>query len=95
MIVSFIHKGLEKLFTENKKKGVKQDHVKRLKIRLAILNELESLEDLKVFPNFRLHKLSGDFKNHYSIWVSGNWRLIFEWDELNKNVQVLDYLDYH
>jgi toxin HigB-1 len=95
MIVSFQHKGLEKLFMFNKAQGVKQDHVKRLKYRLSVLNQLKIIEDLASFPGFKLHKLSGGLSDHFAIWVSGNWRLIFRWDEKEKNVEVLDYLDYH
>ncbi len=95
MIVSFLHKGLEQFFKEGKAKGVKQDHVKRLRIRLLFLDALEKLDDFKEFPNFKFHKLEGDLKDHYSISVSGNWRLTFKWDEENKNVEVLDYVDYH
>ena len=30
---------------------------------------------------------------HYAIWVTGNWRLTFEFD--GPNLNLLDYLDYH
>jgi toxin HigB-1 len=95
MIISFIHKGLELFFTKGNTKGIKQDHVKRLKLRLLFLDSVEKIEDFEQFPNFKLHKLSGNFKNHYSIWVSGNWRLDFKWNEEDKNIEVLDYVDYH
>jgi toxin HigB-1 len=80
---------------DNKTKGVKQDHIKRLKLRLLVLNNLENIDHLKDNLGFKLHKLTNEYKDHYSIWVSGNWRLIFKWDEEEKNVEVLDYLDYH
>jgi proteic killer suppression protein len=44
-------------------------------------------------PGYRLHALRGRLKGRWSIWVSGNWRLTFEFKE--GNVHVLDYEDYH
>ncbi len=28
-------------------------------------------------PGFRLEPLRGEKKGHYSVWVSGNWRMTF------------------
>jgi proteic killer suppression protein len=44
-------------------------------------------------PGFRLHPLKGDAKGHWSVAVSGNWRMTFEF--INGNAYVLDYEDYH
>jgi toxin HigB-1 len=95
MIISFLHKGLENFFLRGKTQGVKQDHVKRLRVRLNTLHEMQNVNDLKLEPSLKFHQLKGELRNHYSIWVSGNWRLIFKWDDVEKNVEVLDYLDYH
>lgn len=35
----------------------------------------------------------GDLTTYWSITVSGNWRLIFRFD--NGDIELLDYLDYH
>ncbi len=44
-------------------------------------------------PGYRLHPLKGRAMNRWSIWVSGNWRLTFEFRD--GNAYVLDYEDYH
>ena len=44
-------------------------------------------------PGYRLHRLKGRAKNRWSIWVSGNWRLTFEFKD--GNAYILDYEDYH
>ena len=49
-------------------------------------------EDMDV-PGYRLHPLKGRARNRWSIWVSGNWRLTFEFKD--GNAFVLDYEDYH
>jgi proteic killer suppression protein len=44
-------------------------------------------------PGYRLHPLKGRAQDRWSIWVSGNWRLTFEFRD--GNAYILDYEDYH
>ena len=44
-------------------------------------------------PGWHLPALSGDLAGHWSIWVSGNWRLTFTFD--GEDVILVDYQDYH
>ncbi|GEM_PF-5774409 len=44
-------------------------------------------------PGWRLHRLKGKDKGGHAIWVSGNWRMTFEFE--NGNAYVVDYEDYH
>jgi proteic killer suppression protein len=44
-------------------------------------------------PGFRLHPLKGSERGRWSIWVNGNWRVTFEFE--NGNAFILDYEDYH
>jgi len=44
-------------------------------------------------PGYRLHPLKGRTRDRWSIWVSGNWRLTFEFRD--GNAYILDYEDYH
>ncbi len=44
-------------------------------------------------PGFRLHQLKGRAKGRWSIWVNGNWRLTFKFEE--GDAYLLDYEDYH
>lgn len=39
------------------------------------------------------HALSGDLTGQYSVRVSGNWRVIFEFE--NGDAYIVDYDDYH
>jgi len=93
MIKNIRHKGLKALYQKGKASGVEQSLLKRLKIRLTVLDSIEKAEDLQAFPNFRLHTLKGNMSGHWSIWVSGNWRLTFRFE--NGNVLDLDLMDYH
>jgi proteic killer suppression protein len=42
---------------------------------------------------WRLHPLSHDLVGHGSVWVSGNWRQTFTFDD--SDVILVDYEDYH
>ena len=52
----------------------------------------QAVEDMDL-PGYRLHPLKGRMKNRWSIWVSGNWRLTFEFQD--GNAHAVDYEDYH
>jgi proteic killer suppression protein len=44
-------------------------------------------------PGFRLHSLKGDLKGHWAVWVSGNCRVTFRFEE--GHAVDVDHLDYH
>jgi len=92
MIKSIRHKGLKRFFDTGSKSGVQGRHKNRLRLQLAALDTANAVEDMDI-PGYRLHRLKGKLKERWSIVVSGNWRLTFEFRE--GNVYVLDYEDYH
>lgn len=57
-----------------------------------ILNSATTLLDLKL-PSLRLEKLSGDRKGQYSIRISDQFRICFEWD--GQNASAVEIVDYH
>jgi proteic killer suppression protein len=44
-------------------------------------------------PGYKLHRLAGKEKGTWSVWVSGNWRVTFQFD--GPDAVDVDYLDYH
>jgi toxin HigB-1 len=91
MIRSFRHKGLKQFFETGSTAKIQPKHAKALRLRLALLAEIKVLSQLP--PQLKLHPLKGEQKDRWSIWVSGNWRLTFEFT--NGDVYILDYEDYH
>ncbi len=61
-------------------------------MQLAALDTATVIEDMDI-PGYRLHPLKGDRKGLWSIAVSGNWRVTFEFTE--GNVCIVNYEDYH
>lgn len=92
MIVSFRHKGLQKYFETGSLVGIQAVHAKRLKMQLTALETAHVIDDMDI-PGFRLHPLKGEAKGRWSVSVSGNWRMTFEFT--NGNAYVLNYEDYH
>ena len=92
MIKSIKHKGLKLFYETGKTSGIQLKHAKKLKVILISLNNAASIEDLN-FPGANLHALKGNLKEYWSIKVSGNWRIIFQYK--NGDVFLVDYLDYH
>jgi len=92
MIRSFAHSGLEEFFRTGSKKGIQPAHAPKLRLQLTALSVASSPIDLNV-PGWRLHELKGDLRGYYAIRVNGSWRVIFKFIE--KDVELVDYLDYH
>lgn len=92
MIGSIKHKGLAALYWDDQSKGVMQSLVKRLKQILALLEAAETIDDMDA-PRLRLHQLKGDLKGFYSVYVSGNWRVIFRF--VDGDAEDVDLIDYH
>ena len=92
MIKSFKHKGLKKFYATSSMSGIQPKHAKRLRIQLAAIDTAQVIDDINL-PGFYLHPLKGDRRGLWSISVSGNWRVTFEFVE--GNAHILDYEDYH
>jgi len=92
MIKSFRHKGLRRFFETGSTSGIQAAHAGRLSRQLLALNAAQSSQDLNL-PGWYLHALKGDLAGHWSIKVSGNWRLTFTF--AGEDAVLVDYQDYH
>ena len=72
--------------------GIQARHAKRLRLQLSALDTAKTIADMDI-PGYRLHRLKGRESDRWSIWVSGNWRLTFEYAD--GDVHALNYEDYH
>ena len=92
MIVGFRHKGLETFYRTGSTRGIQAAHAQKLETILAMLDTASGSSDLNQ-PGLRLHQLKGKLKDHWSVWVNGNWRVTFRF--VGANIELVDYLDYH
>lgn len=92
MIKQFRHRGLQAFFEQGSKAGIQPHHATRLARRLKHLDRSRQPEDMNV-PGWKLHPLSGNQANQWSVWVNGNWRLTFMFE--GEDAVLVNYQDYH
>jgi proteic killer suppression protein len=92
-IQSFRHKGLKRLFDEDDARGIQANFVGKLRDMLAAIDAASTVEEIALFPGWRLHRLKGDLAGHWSLTVSGNWRVVFRFE--SGDAFDLDLVDYH
>lgn len=66
---------------------------RKAKLLLELLNAATDIKDMASPPGNRLHKLSGDLKDFWSISINDQYRIIFKFKDGNAS-QVL-ITDYH
>lgn len=93
-LAGFRHKGLRRLYADDNAKGLSVAIVDKLRKLLFALETAQDLEQVRRFPGWKLHPLKGELKGFWSLTVTGNWRLIFRYDDLNNTVSDIDLTDY-
>ncbi len=63
----------------------------KLRKLLFALETADDLDQVRRFPGWKLHPLKGS----WSLIVTGNWRLIFRYDEASNAASEIDLIDYH
>jgi len=92
LIGRFRHKGLERFFRSGDTRGINPQHAARLRRLLTTLNTSTGPAGMNL-PGYRLHRLKGERKEQWAVSVSGNWRLVFEYED--ENATDIDLADYH
>ncbi len=92
MIQNFRHRGLRQFFEAGSTAGISPQFTKRLGVILGALNRAAEIRDMDL-PGFRRHRLKGHRKGVWSVWVSGNWRVTFRFE--NGDVFDVNLEDYH
>jgi len=92
-IRSFRHKGLKRLYETGSGRGIRPDLVAKIQDILHAIEQARRIEQMGLFPGWKLHSLKGARRGEWSIWVSGNYRITFRADA--EDVSNLDFEDYH
>ena len=92
MIRQWRHKGLRAFFETGNTRGIRPEHVKRLRLVLARLDASAEPRDINL-PGLRLPRLNGRLKGAWAVDVSGNWRVVFRFE--GADAVDVDYVDYH
>ncbi|MCW3122803.1 MAG: plasmid maintenance system killer [Flavipsychrobacter sp.] len=92
MIISFASKETEKIWLGERSKKLPYEIQEIARRKLRMLNNSQNVADLRIPPANRLEKLSGNYKDFYSIRINDQWRIIFIWNSGNAlSVEIIDY----
>lgn len=92
-IESFRHKGLRRLIEDDDARGVPGAHANKIRRLLFALQEAIEVSEMARYPGWRLHPLQGDLDGLWSATGTGNWRIVFRFD--NGRAFDVDLIDYH
>jgi proteic killer suppression protein len=94
MIKSFVDKETNKIYHQLFSKKLPQN-IQRIALRkLIMIDNAETLDDLRVPPANRLEVLSGDRKGQYSIRINKQYRICFTVRN-NCDFYNVEIVDYH
>ncbi len=92
MIKTFPDRHARELYATGKSKKYPPQIVARAIRKLEYVDLATCLDDLKVPPSNRLHRLERDRKGQYSIAVNDQWRICFRFMEGDAyDVEITDY----
>ena len=92
-IRSIRHRGLKRLYTTGEGRDLPAALVEKISDILLAIDEATRPQEVGLFPGWRLHPLKGELKGFWSVTVSGNWRVIFRFE--NGDAFDVDLVDYH
>jgi proteic killer suppression protein len=93
LIRGFRHKGLKRLYETGDRRGVRADLVAKIEGILHAIEQARNVEQVGLFPGWRLHSLKGTRRGEWSLWVTGNFRLTFRVE--GEEVKDINLEDYH
>ncbi len=92
MIRSFATKETAALFANQRVRRFAADWLPVARRKLALLNRVVNVEELRIPPGNRLERLGGDRAGQWSLRINDQWRLCFEWRDGHAwEVEIVDY----
>ena len=86
----------ERRFIErNEPRGLPPASVEKVRNITTFLLEMEDVQELRDFPHWNAHQLTGDRKGTWSVTVTRNWRITFSANQRKGEISDLDFEDYH
>jgi proteic killer suppression protein len=93
MIKTFADKATQRVFVSGKSKRLPKELIRRAIRRLEYIHLARTLDDLKVPPSNRLHRLKGNRAGQYSIAINDQWRICFRF--IKGDAYDVEITDYH
>ena len=95
IIRSVRHRGLRRLIEDDSPRYLRRELVGRVRNILTVLVLAENIQSFisDAPPGWRVHRLTGDRQDEWSVSVSRNWRITFK--EEDGHIDRLNLEDYH
>jgi proteic killer suppression protein len=89
------HKGLKRFIERNDASGLQPAAVGKIGRMVSFLQDMAHDDELHSVPSWKAHRLTGNRKGAWSLFVTRNWRMIFRIDAEGIEIIDLDHEDYH
>ena len=76
-IRNVVHKGLRAFIEDDDVSGLRPDVIVKVRRIISYLQDMEREDELQVVPAWKAHRLAGDRKGAWSLFVTKNWRITF------------------
>jgi len=95
MAITFHGRGTEDVFhgidSKVARKLCPTKLARRARSKLFLIDDAESVRDLKMPPGNRLKELKGDRRGQYSIRINDQFRICFRWTDAGaRDVEIVD-----
>ena len=94
-IRNVIHKGLRRFVENGDASGLPAAVVPKIGKIVSFLQDMSEEEELHLVPTWKAHRMTGDRRGAWSLFVTRNWRITFRIDQESIEIIDLDYQDYH
>lgn len=94
-IRNVIHKGLRRFIEDNDASALPATVMPKVRKIVDFLQDMERESELLAVPIWKAHRLTGDRRGTWSLFVTRNWRIVFDIDQEEIEIVDLDYTDYH
>ena len=92
MIRSFRDRDTEYVAARRRVRRLPPDIIQRAHRKLAMIDEADTLDELRIMPGNRLESLRGDRNGQHSIRINDQWRICFVWNDGDAfDVEIVDY----
>ena len=94
-IRNVLHKGLKRFIERDDASGLQPAAVGKIARMVSFLQDMAHEDELLTVPTWKAHRLTGDRRGTWSLFVTKNWRMIFRINADEIEIIDLDYEDYH
>jgi len=94
-IKNVIHKGLKRFIEHDDVSGLQPSIVPKVRRMVTFLQDMEQEDELRAIPSWKAHRLTGNRKGTWSLFVTKNWRMTFRITQDELEIIDLNYENYH